>query len=121
MLWPAVKKFIETFIDDIEKENTEYVFDASREYLNDVEFNQLYYILSILEYKYELDQFIDPIVANICREIIKEHDGELICIEDEWRKYSMHYFGDKDAIIDEFSSFDIDIRNGKHWCEVYDY
>lgn len=121
ILWPKVKEFIELYIEDIEKENTKYLFDESREYLNDVEFNQFYDILSDLDYQYDLDQFINEIIDEIYREIIKENDGEYICIEDKWNKYSSHHFGDKDRIIELFDEFESDIKNGKHWCTVYEY
>ena len=122
ILFPEVKKFIEIYIEDIEKENTKYLFDESRGYFNDEEFKQFYQILDTLDYQYDLDQFIDEIIYEIYREIIKRNDGEYICIENEWDNYSSHYFGNKQKIIEQFDEFeDYYIKNGKHYCTVYDY
>lgn len=122
VLWSAVKEFIELYIEDIEKENTKYLFEESQGYFNDVEFNQFYNILDNLDYEYDLDQFIDEIISENCAEIIRDNDGEYICIEEEWGKYSAHYFGDKNKVIEEFDEFeDHYIKNGKHYCKVYAY
>ena len=121
ILFPEVKKFIELYIKDIEEEDTKYLFQESQAYFNDAEFNQFYSILDSLEYRYDLDQFIDEIISENCEEIIHVKDGEYICIEDEWKKYSSHYFGNKDKIIEQFDDFeDWYIKNGKHYCKVYD-
>lgn len=121
ILWPKVKEFIELYIEDIEKENIKYLLDESRGYFNDVEFNQFYDILNDLDYKYNLDKFIDEIIDEIYREIIKENDGGYICIEDVWNDYSSHHFGDKNKIIEFFDDFeDYYIKDGKHYCKVYD-
>ena len=119
ILFPEVKRFIESFIEDIEKENLEEVFDQSRYYLNDEEFNQFYSILYALEFDYEFDEYINDIIFDIRREIINNNNGKYICIEDAWLEYSGHWFNAKDKIIDEFDDFECDIINGKHWCEVY--
>ena len=121
VLWPAVKEFIETYIKDIEEENTKYLFQESQGYFNDVEFNQFYSILDSLEYTYDLDQFIDEIISENCEEIIHINDGSYICIEDEWGKYSSHCFDNIYKIIEQFDDFECDISNGKHWCEVHEY
>lgn len=121
ILFPAVKNFIESYIDDIEKENTKYLFDESRRYFNDKEFKQFYQILTTLDYAHDLDQFIDEIIDEIYKEIIKENNIEYICIEDIWNEYSLHYFGDKSKIIEQFDDFeDWYIQDGKHYCKVYD-
>lgn len=121
ILFPAVKEFIELYIEDIEKENTKYLFEESQGYFNDDEFNQFYIILNKLEFKYDLDQFIDDIIHDNCLEIIHRNDGEYICIEEEWGKYSAHNFGNKNKIIEQFDeSEDHYIKNGKHYCKVYD-
>ena len=121
ILFPEVKKFIEFYIDDIEKENTKYLFDESQGYFNDEEFKQFYQILSTLDYEYDLDQFIDEIISEIYKEILKENNGKYICIEDIWSEYSSHYFGDKEKIIEQFDNFeDWYIKDGKHYCKVYD-
>ena len=122
ILFPAVKEFIELYIEDIEKENTKYLFEESQGYFNDDEFNQFYIILNKLEFKYDLDQFIDDIIHDNCLEIIRRNDGEYICIEEEWGEYSAHNFGNKNKIIEEFDEFeDYYIKNGKHYCKVYAY
>ena len=108
--------------DRNEKENTKYLFEESQGYFNDVEFNQFYNILDNLEFEYDLDQFIDEIISENCAEIIQSHDGEYICIEEEWGKYSAHNFGNMNKIIEQFDDFeDYYIKNGKHYCKVYDY
>ena len=121
VLWPEVKKFIELYIKEIEEENTKFIFEESQGYLNDVEFNQLYDILDNLDFEYELDQFIGEIISENYDQIIHENDGEYICIETEWGNYSSHFFGDKDKVIEKFDDFECDIKNGKHWCTVYEY
>ena len=121
VLWPKVKDFIEAFIKDIEVENMREVFRQSMIWLNQVEFNQLYSILDELPLKYDLDDAIDNVIRDVCADIIKEHDGEYICIEDEWLEYSNHWFHDPKKILARFDQFECYIKNKKHWCEVYGY
>ena len=121
VLWPAVKEFIENNIKSIEKSDLDAVFAESIEWLNDVEFNQLYSILQELPIEYDLDEAIDELIQSICKAIIKENDGDYICIEDEWSRRAYNHLGKPDNIIYEFDDFECDIKNGKHWCTVYEY
>ena len=121
VLWPAVKDFIEAFIKDIEVENMREVFRQSMIWLNQVEFNQLYSILDDLPLQYDLDDAIDNVIRDVCGDIIKEHTGEYICIEDEWLEYSNHWFHDPEKILARFDQFECSVKNKRHWCEVYEY
>ena len=118
-LWPNVKQFIERYIEDIENEDMAFVFSESLVWLNDVEFNQLYDIFQELPLEYDIDEFINDLIHEICEDIIKENDGNYICIEDEWDDQASNHLNNKDRIIYEFDDFDFDIKNGKHWCTVY--
>lgn len=119
ILLPEVKKFIEANIEDIEKENMHEVFQQSMIWLNQEEFDQLYHILEELPLIYDLDEPIQDVIRDTCRQIIKKNSDEYICIEEEWGKYSEHFFKDIDDILEEFDEFEWDIRNRKHWCTVY--
>ena len=117
-LFPAVKKFIELYIDDIEKENMYYVFSKSLDHLNDVEFNQLYNTLQELPLEYDLDEPIYDIIYDLCNDIKKTLSGEYICIEDEWDKIGINHLGNIKNIIDQFDDFEIESYNKKHYCKI---
>lgn len=121
ILYPDVKKFIETYIEDIEDENFELIFEECLGWFNNVEFEQFRDILDDLDYDYDIYDPIYDIIRKIYKEIIRENDGEYICIEDEWYRKAANCFGNMKYIIDQFSDFDINVKNSKHYCTVHDW
>ena len=119
ILFPEVKKFIESYIEDIEKENMYYVFSRSLDSLNDVEFNQLYTILQDLPLEYDLDEPIHDIIYDLCNDIKQTYNGEYICIEDEWDKIGFNHLGNMKKIIDQFDDFEIEFYDKKHYCKIW--
>ena len=119
ILFPDVKKFIEIYIEDIEKENMREVFLRSLDDLDDAEFDQLYKILQDLPLEYDLDEPIHDLIYDLCRDIKKHNNEEEICIEDEWGRIGSNYLGNKDLILEQFDEFEVEYYKGKHYCTIY--
>ena len=101
-LLPAVKKFIEANIEDIENTNSTLLFELTMDYLNDDEYKQFREILENLPYDEDIDEIEHDVIRKICKDIINKNYGRNISIKNQWEYYSKHYFGDFDKIIDGF-------------------